>query len=456
MKSIRAAIALFFIGSLAHAQIPAGWYVVGTTKNDPSSLNPGLGGLYRVDPAIPGPPVVVSGLSCELTGDCGSPVRGVTDVLIDPFDVLLVGEIAPQGEIVDLHLITLSGSAVSSDVHVPIGSPAGGSGSVRPMGRYENGDLLIGTFNCLLQNDGTTRALWAILRPATGAKRPIEHPILLGVLGSIPSPALDAVYFTQTDGSGCELYRLPVPVGGQPELEATLPELVEAQFFDLDGFIVATEVEAVPTKLYRIDPESGSFTVITTDVSLITCADLEPHTGQLAVGAIDGPPSHVYRMAPDGCAMLLSAGPPGGWGNVQGFAVNVPPVQIYCTSEVSSNGCVPVLSTTGSLPTDDFAIHATSVEGARPGLFFYSVNTSRASIPFNGGFLCSSPPYLRSQPHDSGGAVNTCTGVLSIPWSTGPGTSVAPGDVVRGQFWYRDPASSGGSNTTEAIEFGDS
>jgi hypothetical protein len=448
--------AFLLLALSAAAQVPDGWAVVGTSKNNPSSLNPGPGGLWLVDPRAPGPPVAVTGLACELTGTCGSPARGVTDVRIRADGKLVVGELGPQGEMIDLHVITLAGSAVASDVKIPIGSPSGGSGSVRPLGIYPDGRVLVSAANALLQPQGTHDSLWGIVDPESGVTQPIEHPILLGTLGSAATRELDAVYYARFEGQGSGVYRLAIPAGGTPVLVATLPDLVRPQYVEASGILVATESAAYPTKLYRIDPATGAFTVVALDLAIVTA--LEPLSApgsdaQLA-GALDGPPSHLYRI--EACvATLVSSGPPDGWGNIQGLAVAPEAPVVYCAPTTSSHGCTPALATSGSLAGGDLAIAASGVEGGVLGLFFYSLDTAPAATPFAGGLLCSDPPFVRTPAQPSGGAAGTCSGALSIAWSASVGPHVPAGSIARGQFWYRDPSAPGGSQTTAAVELTD-
>jgi hypothetical protein len=62
---------------------------------------------------------------------------------------------------------------------------------------------------------------------------------------------------------------------------------------------------------------------------------------------------------------------------------------------------------------------------------------------------------------NSGGANNTCTGVLSTDWlnwlSTHPNALGQPfsssGVVVRAQAWFRDPPAPGATNLSNAIQF---
>lgn len=138
--------------------------------------------------------------------------------------------------------------------------------------------------------------------------------------------------------------------------------------------------------------------------------------------------------------------------------------EIYCTSKVSSIGCVPHLTACGIPSMTDpnpFEITALEVVNNKPGLFFYGT-TGRLAAPFMGGWLCVRPPFRRMPVQGSGGTPppsQDCSGSLSVDFNdhirSGADPTLFEGVQVNGQFWYRDPQDpyGYGANTTEAIEF---
>ena len=105
-------------------------------------------------------------------------------------------------------------------------------------------------------------------------------------------------------------------------------------------------------------------------------------------------------------------------------------------------------------------ITARQVLNHRPGLFFYGISGT-ANLPFLGGTLCALPPLTRTPIQSSGGSLTgiDCSGGYAFDFNAwaqgGNDVGLAPGDVVRGQFWSRDPAHPDGTGVslTNAASF---
>jgi len=125
----------------------------------------------------------------------------------------------------------------------------------------------------------------------------------------------------------------------------------------------------------------------------------------------------------------------------------------YCTSGTTSSGCNATLSASGVASAStggDLTLTASSVEGARAGLFFYGRDNSNFTpTPWGGGsssWLCVKPPTQRTPTQNSGGNAGQCDGVLTLNWSsflsanpTALGVPFSAGDEVFAQAWFRDP-----------------
>jgi hypothetical protein len=106
---------------------------------------------------------------------------------------------------------------------------------------------------------------------------------------------------------------------------------------------------------------------------------------------------------------------------------------VYCTAKVNSLGLVPQIGWTGEpkLTTGNFALTCFNGGlGGQPGVFFWSDNGA-SSQPFQGGFLCTQPPVLRSAVH-----FYDVFGFVAVPVSVGV---LDVGITRRFQFWFRDP-----------------
>jgi hypothetical protein len=149
-------------------------------------------------------------------------------------------------------------------------------------------------------------------------------------------------------------------------------------------------------------------------------------------------------------------------GRVRVFSGRCGDVLSYCTAGTSATGCAPVLSATGqpsASAASGFLVQATSVEGARDGLFFYGTNGRQANSWGNGSsYQCVVPPVKRAGLLSGNGSAGTCSGQLSQDlntlWQANPLKN--PGaQVVQLQCWYRDPFNTSNQTTSlsNAIEF---
>lgn len=128
-----------------------------------------------------------------------------------------------------------------------------------------------------------------------------------------------------------------------------------------------------------------------------------------------------------------------------GLAISGP--EIYCTPKLNSQGCNPVIDTSG-LPSmtsaHPFTIDTVRVLNNKPGVFFYGFASN--TLPFQGGTLCVAPPIRRTSNQSSmgGSPPDDCSGRLTFDFNayaqSGADPGIASGTTLFGQFWYRDPA----------------
>lgn len=138
---------------------------------------------------------------------------------------------------------------------------------------------------------------------------------------------------------------------------------------------------------------------------------------------------------------------------------------VYCTAGLTSSFCIPSISASGiasASAASGFTITAESVEGNRQGLLFYGLTGRHSAVwaPGSGSFLCVKSPTQRMTSMNSGGLSGTCDGVIATDWnafrSSRPnalGNPFTPGQLVRAQAWFRDPAAPGTTNLSDAVEF---
>jgi hypothetical protein len=135
----------------------------------------------------------------------------------------------------------------------------------------------------------------------------------------------------------------------------------------------------------------------------------------------------------------------------------------YCASGTSASGCQAVLSASGTpsaTASNGFLLSATSVEGAKDGLFYFSSNGRQANAWGNGTSLqCVVPPLKRATLLTGNGTAGACNGVLAqdlnalwCPACPKSHKNPGAGAQVQAQLWYRDPAST--SNQTTSLSHG--
>jgi subtilisin-like proprotein convertase family protein len=132
----------------------------------------------------------------------------------------------------------------------------------------------------------------------------------------------------------------------------------------------------------------------------------------------------------------------------------------YCTAGTSTNGCTPVLAASGTASVSmmwPFSVSAIGVEAQKSGMIFYGV-TGKNAAPWGSSYLCVLMPVQRTPVQNSGGALGTCQGLLTLDWNAfrvaNPAAMGQPftlGESAFFQGWYRDPGSAAGTNFSNAM-----
>ncbi len=136
----------------------------------------------------------------------------------------------------------------------------------------------------------------------------------------------------------------------------------------------------------------------------------------------------------------------------------------YCTSSVTSNGCSPSMSASGTpsaTAVSGFTLSCNNVEGQKTGLLYYGTGqTATAWAIGSTSIKCVSNPTQRMSSMSSGGTFGGCDGVLSTDWnawrSTHPGALGSPfgaGQTFHVQAWFRDPPAPKSTNLSNGLTF---
>jgi hypothetical protein len=116
-----------------------------------------------------------------------------------------------------------------------------------------------------------------------------------------------------------------------------------------------------------------------------------------------------------------------------------------CPGKLSSNSCLPVLTTSGTSSLTQFAdlqLQVTKLPAGALGVCVYG--SQSAQIPFGNGVLCVAPPFLRVPMQPSVPPPGTCGGqptaavACTFAKSDLGALGLAPGDVFYLQAWFRD------------------
>lgn len=126
----------------------------------------------------------------------------------------------------------------------------------------------------------------------------------------------------------------------------------------------------------------------------------------------------------------------------------------YCTAKTNTQGCTPTLSTDPGLPLASgpaWNVIATNLINQKPGIFIWG--HAQMSLPFQNGFLCVAPPFLRTPGQFSGGnpPPDDCSGTMALNLVATVPAALAP-TMVTVQAWQRDVADPFGSGLSNGIE----
>ena len=139
-------------------------------------------------------------------------------------------------------------------------------------------------------------------------------------------------------------------------------------------------------------------------------------------------------------------------------------VSTYCTSGTSVQGCVPSISGSG-IPSVDagsgFSIGVATLPGNRSATIFYGFYPASTPWATNSpSYLCVAQPVQRTTTMNTGATSASCNGSLQLDfnaWITANpnalGNPFIPGQTIRAQAWFRDPAAPAQTNLSNALAF---
>jgi hypothetical protein len=306
--------ALVIAAGAAHAQVPDGWIVWCSFQGVA-----GQTGVFFSHPRDPNEPfVAVTGLSPDLAYSPGAK-QGASCVVRRPADgALLVGERAPAGRSVDLHVLTLRGNDVVRAALFSVGTSAT-AGEIPQCAILPDGRVLLAGTD-LTRGPLAVQATLSYNKQGVGILDvdsgcidvvPIANFTQLGgVINAITasmdgSTAYIGNYLSTTAG---DLWSVPLPAGGQATLVAQFGAGVSSLAVDLDGSLLVTTLNG-PPNLHRVDVGSGAVQVVTTTSGPLNAIAIERATGNWIVASANSgiPPRSLFWFEPNGTEHLLAS-----------------------------------------------------------------------------------------------------------------------------------------------------
>jgi hypothetical protein len=425
----------------APAQVPDGWYVASCFGGPLGS-----GGLFFVHPRNPGAPVPVTGLGPDLLGPAGGfPYEGAKGVLLRPSDgALIVGEIAPPGSSIDLHVLTLSGSAAAADVQISVGISGAGSfpgqiGRIAQCALLPNGDVLVGVDS--IASGPLAGQILGTIDLAAGTVSPV--PVVPVPAGFLNALAIDAAGTTAylgmlTSVTLSTIQTVPVPGGGSPALLVALADTVTNLSVESAGSLVAAG--GTIAGLYRVTL-AGTVTPMPGAAIFPNAVAVEAVTGGFALGSSLSGPTAYWLSALGPTTTLASLGT----GYMSGIAVSPNPEAFGTGSPGNNLYSWALAPNPGGLPTagnGSFSLTVGSSPGTAPGIWAASLLPG-TGIPILGVAVWIDPSTLLTvQPLPPSGTIP-----LPIP----PLPSLA-GQRVFFQTFHLDPGAPSGFASSGGVE----
>jgi hypothetical protein len=299
----------------ALAQVPDGYAVFG-------AFGGGTGqGIYFCHPRdAAAPPVAVTNLPQNLSS-AGSGSRGVASLLRRPKDgALIVGERAPANASVDVHVLHLSGSAVTFAQLFSCGTSMA-AGEVPQMGLLPDGRVVVGASDLQpgsqLAHFSNGSFNWqglSILNTTSGQWQTIAVTNWSSFAGVINGLAVSrdgaTVYIGAwiSSASGA-LWAVPVG-GGAAAMVAAMPFGASNVTIDQDDTVLVTALNG-PPNLFRYDPVSSSLTPVPSTSGPLNAIAIEPATGNYMICTANAglPARSIVWRTPGGTENVLQVTP---------------------------------------------------------------------------------------------------------------------------------------------------
>jgi hypothetical protein len=304
----------FLITAGLAAQVPDGWYVWCSFQG-----TAGQCGVFFSHPRDPNEPfVAVTGLSEDLAYDPAGKQGASCVIRRAADDALLIGERAPVGHSVDLHVLTLRGNDVIRAALFSMGTSAG-AGEIPQCALLPDGTVLVAATDlsggplAVQQTSQYNKQGIGILNPKSGSitvvpvTTPNPFPGVINGLAASPDGKTAYVgnYVSTTGG---DLWSVALPAGGDATQIATFPCGVSHVAVEADGSILVTALNG-PPNLFRVHPVTHQVTIVPTTIGPLNAIAIERATGNYAIASANAgvPARSLFYMTPAGQSVLLAS-----------------------------------------------------------------------------------------------------------------------------------------------------
>ena len=305
------------LAGTALAQVPDGYAVFGAFGGGATGQ-----GIYFCHPRdTTAPPIAVANLPQNLSS-AGSGSRGVASLLRRPSDgALIVGERAPANASVDVHVLHLTGNAVTFAQLFSCGTSVT-FGEIPQMGLLPDGRVVVGASD-LKQGSQLAHFFnggafnWqglSTLDTKSGQWQTIAVTNWSAFAGVINGLAVsrdgNTVYIgAWISSSSGALWAVPV-VGGTATMVAAMPFGASNVTIDQDDTVLVTALNG-PPNLFRYDPVSTALTPVPSTSGPMNAIAIESATGNYMVCTANAglPPRSIAWRTPAGTENVLQVTP---------------------------------------------------------------------------------------------------------------------------------------------------
>jgi len=386
MRTLLSASCALVLGAFLHAQVPTGWAACSTFRPG-GAAGAVEGGIVVFNPYNPTQRFAVTGLPPNLTGATSGGEDGAAHLLIRKSDgALIVSEFAPAGQPIFIHVITLNGQAVATDVPIQIATSTG-TGRIGGIDWLDASETQVVFCYDNINSSTLGSKGVGILDLASQTATPI--PFAFVPAGTLTTCLVDRanqkVFFTVYGlGSAPISSRvMDIPLtGGVPGFGPTIVGTAQHLGFDRNGDVLLGLINGSASDIYRINPVTRVARIFSTGLNDVRSFAIdEVSGGYIGYGDVGGTVGY-YNFNEGGSQTLLftpaATGPESG---APGAMVRFPLMEVYGTNQPNQANTYQWLvdPAAGGAPligNASFALHMRGTPSAAIGVMALSLGAA--------------------------------------------------------------------------------